>query len=271
MSNDELRNSVACPLITVIGHPTSGDFMHQKRTYRNLVNTENLFTFRVVVQETDLMVHAGKNLKYETRKLVLEQRGYLEAYIKSHPEFAAALTPWRLDCLAPPIVVDMIKAGENAGVGPMAAVAGAVAEHAGLGLLKLTDRVIVENGGDVFIRTDTPLTVGIFAGKSPLSLRIGIRVDGGPEPTSVCTSSGTVGHSLSLGKADAVCVVADSCAIADAAATSIGNMVRSISDIEYAIAKGQGIAQIRGIIIIVRGKIGIWGDLELVTLKGKNA
>ena len=245
--------------------------MQQKRTYRNLVNTENLFTFRVVVQETDLMVHARKKLEDETRKLVLEQRGYLEAYVKSHPDFAAALTPWRLDGLAPPIVVDMIEAGENAGVGPMAAVAGAVAEHTGRGLLKSTDHVIVENGGDVFLKTDSPLTVGIFAGKSPFSLRIGIRIDGGTKPTSVCTSSGTVGHSLSFGKADAVCVVADSCAIADAAATSIGNMVQSISDIEDAIAKGQDIDQIRGIIIIVREKIGIWGDLELVKLKGKNA
>jgi ApbE superfamily uncharacterized protein (UPF0280 family) len=225
----------------------------------------------VVVQETDLMVHAGKELEHETRILVLEQRGYLEAYVKSHPEFAAALTPWRLADFAPPIVIDMIKAGENAGVGPMAAVAGAIAEYAGRGLLQSTEHVIVENGGDVFIKTDTPLTVGIYAGKSPLSLRIGIRIDSTAKPTAVCTSSGTIGHSLSLGKADAVCVVADSCAIADAAATSIGNMVRSISDIEYAIAKGQGIAQIQGIIIIVGEKIGIWGDLELVALKGKNA
>jgi ApbE superfamily uncharacterized protein (UPF0280 family) len=245
--------------------------MHQERTYRNLVNTEKLFAFRVVVKETDLLVHAGKKLQHKTRELVLEQRGYIEAYIKSHPDFAVALNPWRIDGPAPSIVVDMVKAGENAGVGPMAAVAGAVAEHTGLGLLKSTEHVIVENGGDVFIKTDTPLTVGIFAGKSPLSLRLGIRLSGGPKPMAVCTSSGTVGHSLSLGKADAVCVVADSCSIADAAATSIGNKIQSIADIEYAIAKGKGIAKIRGIIIIVGEKIGMWGDLEVVPLQGKNA
>ena len=88
---------------------------------------------------------------------------------------------------------------------------------------------------------------------------------------AVCTSSGTVGHSLSLGQADAVCVVADSCSIADAAATAIGNQVQSMADIEYAIDKGKRIEKIRGIIIIVGGKIGIWGDLEVVPLKGKNA
>ncbi len=245
--------------------------MYQPRKYRNLVEAARLLAFRVVVKETDLLVHAEKKLEHETRELVLEHRGYVEAYIKAHPDFAAALTPWRLDGLAATIVVEMIKAGQNAGVGPMAAIAGAVAEHAGLGLLKYSDQVIVENGGDVFIKTDTPLTVGIFAGKSPLSLRIGIRVSGGPKPMAVCTSSGTVGHSLSLGKADAVCVVADSCSIADAAATSIGNQVQSIADIEYAIAKGKCIEKIRGIIIIVGEKIGIWGDLEVVPLKGKNA
>ncbi len=245
--------------------------MYQERTYRNLVNTEKLLAFRVVVKETDLLVHAEKILKNETRDLVLEHRGYVEAYIKAHPGFAAALTPWRLDGPAPSIVTDMVRAGENAGVGPMAAIAGAIAEHAGRGLLKLTDHVIVENGGDAFIKTDRPLTVGIFAGKSPLSLRIGVRVAGGPEPKAVCTSSGTVGHSLSLGRADAVCVVADSCSVADAAATAIGNKVQSIADIEYAIGKGKCIENIGGIIIIVGEKIGMWGDLEVVSLKRKKA
>jgi len=245
--------------------------MHQERTYRNFVNTDKLLAFRVVVKETDLLVHAEKKMEYEARKLVLEHRAYVEAYIKAHPDFAAVLTPWQLDGPAAAIVVDMVKAGENAGVGPMAAIAGAVAEHVGLGLLKSTDHVIVENGGDVFIKTDTPMTVGIFAGKSSLSLRIGIRVSGGPKPTAVCTSSGTVGHSLSLGKADAVCAVADSCSIADAAATAIANQVQSIADIKSAIARGRRIENLRGIIIIVGEKIGMWGDLEVVPLKVKNA
>ena len=245
--------------------------MYPDRTYRNLVSTDKLVSFKVVVKETDLLVHAEKYLERETRELVLEHRGYVETYIKAHPDFAIALTPWCLDGPAPTIVVDMIAAGENAGVGPMAAVAGAVAEHAGLGLLKFTDQVIVENGGDVFIKTMTPRIVGIFAGQSPLSLRIGIRVSGGPKPLGVCTSSGTVGHSLSLGKADAICVVANSCTIADAAATAIGNRVQSIADIENAIAMGKCIEKIRGILIIVGEKIGVWGDLEVIPLKGKNA
>jgi hypothetical protein len=241
--------------------------MFQERTYRNLIESPELVPYRVVVKETDLMVYTETNLIDETKELVLEQRGYLEAYITSHPVFARTLVPWQLDGPAPAIIVDMVKAGRNAGVGPMAAVAGAIAEQVGLGLLKLTDQVIVENGGDVFIKTNSALTVGIFAGNSPLSLRIGIRLKGNSKPLAVCTSSGTVGHSLSLGTADAVCVVADSCSIADAAATSIGNLVESPADIENAIGAGRKMNALTGVVVIVEDKVGMWGDLEIVSLK----
>ena len=240
--------------------------MYQERTYRNLIKSPELTPYRVVVKETDLMVYTATRLIDEAKELVLEQRGYVESYIKSHPEFAETLLPWQLDSLAPPIVVDMIKAGNNAGVGPMAAVAGAIAEQVGLGLLMLTDQVIVENGGDLFIKTNSTLTVGIFAGNSPLSLRIGIRLKDSSTPLALCTSSGTIGHSLSLGKADAVCVVAASCSIADAAATSIGNLVESPADIDDAIGAGRKMNDLAGIVVIADDKVGLWGDLEIVSL-----
>ena len=243
--------------------------MHQERTYRNLFHSAKLLSYKVVVKETDLLVYTEKKLEHETRELVLKLRGYVEAFIKTHPEFATSLIPCHLDGPASNIVEDMATAGKIAGVGPMAAIAGAIAEHVGFGLLKLTDQVIIENGGDIFIKTNMPVTVGIFAGKSPLSMNIGILVNCGRKPLAVCTSSATVGHSLSLGKADAVCVVADSCSIADAVATSIGNKVQSKADIENAVASGKRMREIRGIAVIVGDKVGMWGDLELVPLKGK--
>jgi ApbE superfamily uncharacterized protein (UPF0280 family) len=230
------------------------------------VNSEKLTTFQVVVKETDLLVHADRKLVQETKELVLEHRGYLESYIRAHPDFTTALDPWSLNDPAPSIVTDMVNAGTNAGVGPMAAVAGAIAEHVGSGLLRIANQVIVENGGDVFIKTATPMTVGILAGKSPLSMQLGIRLHCQQQPMAVCTSSGTVGHSLSFGKADAVCVIADSCAVADAAATAIGNLIQSPSNIKDAITAGKRIDKIGGIIIIVGSKIGMWGDLEVVPL-----
>ena len=240
--------------------------MYQPRTYRNLVEATQLHAYRVVVKETDLMVYTATMLETETRDLVLEHRGYVETFIKSHPDFAQALIPWQFDGPAPGIITNMLKAARNAGVGPMAAVAGAIAEQVGYGLLKLTDQVIIENGGDVFIKTNSAATVGIFAGKSPLNLRIGIRLNSRSKPEAVCTSSGTIGHSFSFGKADAVCVVADSCSIADAAATSICNFIDSPADIDEAIKAGRRMAELRGIVVIVGEKIGMWGDLEVVAL-----
>ena len=241
--------------------------MYEPRKYRNLIDIPKLAPYRVVVKETDLMVYAETKLIEEARDLVLEQRGYVENFIQLHPDFATALVPWGAPAPAPGIIVNMIKAARNAGVGPMAAIAGAIAEQVGLGLLKSTDQVIVENGGDVFIKMNSPVTVGIFAGSSPLSMHIGLKIKSDFKPQAVCTSSGTIGHSLSLGKADAVCVVADSCSVADAAATAIGNLIASPTDIEAAIKAGSIIVNLTGIAIIVEEKMGMWGELEVVALK----
>ena len=114
----------------------------------------------------------------------------------------------------------------------MAAVAGAVAEIVGRGLLTCSANIVVENGGDIFYRLTGRVIAGIFAGSSPLSMKVGIAIDGCEGPVSLCTSSGTVGHSKSFGKADAVTVFSDSAALADAAATSLGNQVKHPDDIE---------------------------------------
>jgi ApbE superfamily uncharacterized protein (UPF0280 family) len=151
----------------------------------------------------------------------------------------------------------------------MAAVAGAIAEYVGKDLLSYTDEVVVENGGDIFIKTGSPVTIGIFAGRSPFSMHIGLRVDPGKKPVSICTSSGTIGHSLSLGKADAVCVISKSCPLADAAATSIGNHVISKTDIQKAIEFGKNIDGVTGLVIIMGDRIGLYGKVEIVPLKIK--
>jgi hypothetical protein len=238
--------------------------MNQNRAYRNLLHRENLTSFRVIVNETDLFVHAAKPLEDITRELILKYRGYIEAYIKRYPDFLQTLKPWPLNGPLPLIIKEMITAGKKAGVGPMAAVAGAIAERVGVDLLSYSDEVVVENGGDVFLKTNGPVTVGIFAGTSPLSRHIGLRVNPKETPLSVCTSSGTVGHSLSLGRADAVCVVSRSCTLADAAATSIGNRVESKDHIQQAIDFGKKIEGVQGVVVILGDKIGMWGEVDIV-------
>ena len=243
--------------------------MYQKKTYRRLVDSAQLAVFEVVVKETDMMIHAQTDLSDAAREIVLEQRRYLENYIEQYPDFASTLKPWRLEGPAPVMVTEMVAASREMSVGPMSAVAGAMAQQVGVGLLNHTDEVIVENGGDTFIQTRRAVRVGIFAGRSDLSLKLGIRIPAGDQPAAVCTSSGTVGHSLSLGRADAVCVVSQSAALADAAATSLANRVQSADDIGAVIDYGKQIKQIQGLVVIVKEQMGCWGAVELVPMTEK--
>jgi len=240
--------------------------VHKKRTYRDLSKIKNLESFEVSVKETDLWICAKKELKSEARDLILKARGYLESYIESNPQFLKTLLPWRISTPVPLIVNEMAEAGLKSDVGPMAAVAGAIAEFVGKGLMAFSEEIIVENGGDIFIKLNQPFTYGIYAGESPLSMQFGIRIDAIKAPIGVCTSSATIGHSLSTGKADAVSVISNSCALADAAATSICNRVGSEKQIQQAIDYGKSIQGVSGIIIIKGEKIGLWGNAEVVPL-----
>ncbi|NVM20977.1 MAG: UPF0280 family protein [Desulfobacterales bacterium] len=240
--------------------------VYKNRSYRSLVSNKKLQTFRVAVKETDLLVRAETPVETETTDLVLKHRTPLERYIEDNPDFVDRLTPLPHDPLAPPIVRTMIEAGQKAGVGPMAAVAGAVAEHVGRDLFAYSKEVIIENGGDIFIRTTFPVVVAIFAGSSPLSAKLGVRIDSQGTQMAVCTSSGTLGHSLSLGRADAAVVISESSALADAAATAIGNVVSNKADIASAIRLGEKIDGVAGIVLIINGQMGLWGKVELVRL-----
>jgi ApbE superfamily uncharacterized protein (UPF0280 family) len=240
--------------------------MFEKRTYRNLVKTDDLVKFEIMVQETDLLVRAERDVSKETRNSVLKYRHQLETYIAINPEFQKSLIPLREDPYAPEIVQEMIQSSRLANVGPMAAVAGAIAESVSKDLLKLSKEVIVENGGDIYLATSKKRTIGIYAGDSPLNFKIGIVISPEETPLGVCTSSGTVGHSLSFGKANAVCILSKSAALADAAATAVGNVVKEKKDIELGLERGREITGVLGTLIIVEEKMGIWGNIKLTQL-----
>jgi hypothetical protein len=166
--------------------------------------------------------------------LVKALRSDLETYIIKNPNFMTSLVPVEFDENAPNIVKEMMKAGKQAMVGPMAAVAGAIAQEIGFRLLKAyqPDDVIIENGGDIFLSAKHSLDVAIYAGNSPLSMKLALEIPFEFLPCGVCTSSGTVGHSLSFGKADAVVVGHKNAAIADAFATKLANRVKVKADIQ---------------------------------------
>jgi ApbE superfamily uncharacterized protein (UPF0280 family) len=237
-----------------------------ERTYRNRVNAKGLTCFSVAVKETDLWVCADENLENATKDLIFGCRHQLESYIKSHPGFPSSLVPLAADPYAPPIVKEMIRATGKVHVGPMASVAGAIAQYVGMGLLNFTDQVIVENGGDIFLKADRPLTVSVFAGASPLSGRFGLLVPVSRMPLGVCSSSATVGHSLSRGIADVVCALSLSAALADGAATALGNKLKNKRDLEEVATWADQIEGLLGGIAIVEDTMATWGDIELVEL-----
>jgi ApbE superfamily uncharacterized protein (UPF0280 family) len=141
-----------------------------------------------------------------------------------------------------------------------------MAEWVSKDLLKLSTQVIVENGGDIYLATSKGRTIGIYAGNSPLSFKIGITISPEETPLGICTSSGTVGHSLSFGKADAVCILSKSAALADAAATAVGNLIREKNDIGLGLERGKEIEGVLGTLIIVGDKMGVWGNIKLIQL-----
>lgn len=241
-----------------------------QRTYRDVADSTALISSFVKVKDTDLHILADRDVTVDGKNLVLQYRLQIEDYISANPEFGVALMPLASDPLAPKIVGEMLGAARLVQVGPMASVAGAIAEYVGRALLADgCKEVIVENGGDLFINRSVDSKIAIFAGDSPLSLKVGLALKKDRMPIAVCTSSGSVGHSLSFGSADSVTVVASSTSLADAAATRLGNEVGHCSG-EAGIKKVLGISRtigdILGVVVILGDQVGAVGDVELVKL-----
>ncbi len=237
---------------------------YQIKKYRSKIKTDDLVNFRVLVKETDLLVRAESDLTDIATNQVLRYRKFLEDYIKYDSEFQETLEPYEnTPAAAPRIVNEMIRAGNYVNVGPMAAVAGAISEYVGIKLLEFSDQVIVENGGDIFIKTERPRLIGLYAGSSPFTHKVGLMIAPESTPLGVCTSSGTVGHSRSFGKADAVVVTARSALYADAAATAIGNLVQTPRDFETAVDFAKNHPLLDGVVIIKDDKMTVWGNIQL--------
>ena len=234
--------------------------------YRAKAHADDLETCRVVLKESDLRIACHGDCRDEALMALRYHREQLESYIRDVPAFLGALTPLAVPPRAPPVVRAMAEAGIAADVGPMAAVAGALAQLVGRHLLSRSPEVIVENGGDVFCRVARERVIAIDAGASPFSWTLGIKVVPVMGSTGVCMSSGTRGGSLSFGRADAACAVAPCAALADAAATAIGNAVQSAADIGAGLQVAQAIPGLRGAVIVVGDHIGAWGDIELVEI-----
>lgn len=236
----------------------------KERFYRSWASGKGLCGFTATVAETDLQIFADFAMPAEAEAAVRRVRRDIELYAAGHDSFLPSLKALNALPGAPEVVRQMCEASALYAVGPMAAVAGAVAEYVGRSLLERSSQVIVENGGDIFFKTDEPPVFGLYAGKrSPFTGRISF-IPRGIVAGGMCTSSGRVGHSLSFGRADAVTVLARTSALADAAATAIANTVRGAEDVQRAIdvEKERGIVD--GGLIAIGDTLGAWGSLEIM-------
>ncbi len=243
---------------------------YRERVYRELHREVDLVHFQVGLKETDLDIGVRRaaftpDLALRTSESVRRVRRDLEDYIAADPVFATTLEPHPVPDAAPAIVRAMAAASARCGVGPMAAVAGAVAQWVGRELVRFTREVIVENGGDIYLRSRRGRTIGVFAGTSPFTgtLVIELPREAAEEGLGVCTSSGTVGPSLSFGRADAAVIVAKCAVLADAVATATGNRVKGRADLEAAVDYACAIPGVLGAVAIVGPDLAAKGALTL--------
>jgi len=236
----------------------------KRAIYRNLISPGRLYSFQVDIKQSNLLVFADRKLPHETEEALIWCRKDIEQYIYRNPIFKSTFKPLSIEDEMPPIVQAMVEAGRLARVGPMASVAGTIAEFVGKRLLEYCHQVIVENGGDIFMKVKKRKRVGIYAGESPLTGKIALQIEPEETPLGICCSAGTFGHSDSLGQADAVVVLSFSCALADAMATAVGNLTKAASDISRGLERLKQVKGVLGGVIIKERQMGAWGRIKIV-------
>jgi len=229
----------------------------------------SLFEYSFIDGESKVHLKSDrKKALHEATREIKHSRRELVNYVQQHPEFQYALEPVRAPREAPKIVRVMIDASTVAKVGPMASVAGALAD---LGMEAMLRRgaktAVVEDGGEIAAFTNQPIIVSLWSSGAELSGRIGFQILREDCPVGIATSSSKTGHALSFGEADSVTIVAQSASLADAAATAICNSVVGM-DVEVSIQRGleraKSIEGVRGVIIIREGHTGLWGRLPKI-------
>ena len=188
-------------------------------------------------------------------------RRTLEEYIDSDPEFRSTHSPYRIPSDSPVLIKKMCEETMKVGVGPMASVAGAFAHACLMSLIEAGAKgSVVDNGGDIAMFIREPIRVGIFSGNASIP-NLAFEIVPRDKPFGICTSSGTVGHSTSYGKANAAVVVSSNIILADASATALGNRVKETGDLNTCFDFLKHLDEIEGALVILDDRLALWGDL----------
>lgn len=247
---------------------------YRERSYRSRFSNDERRWFCVKFLESDLWIGVDRGsysatMETDAYAMLVDLRRTMDAYMLMDPQYKAALTPYDAGVEAPMILRDMSKVSHKTGIGPMSAVAGAVAllvanfikDHFG------AKEVIVENGGDIYALVHADMDIAVFAGQSPLSEKIGLHIPASSFPLGICTSSGTVGPSLSLGCADAVMIVCNDVLLADSYATAMANRISGVNDLQPVIDRISDTPDILGAIAVKDDRMAITGQFELRLFK----
>lgn len=234
--------------------------------YQVPIFDRGLFRLRRRIKQSNVLAISDLARAIETGiATILYHRIQLEKYIRGRPIYALSLDPLPIEVSAPEVVKLAALAAQAAQVGPMAAIPGALAELAVRDMMSEGASVsLIENGGEIAATSTQPLIVGVYAGASPVSGKIGFHLALEDFPIGIATSSATVSHALNFGEADAAVVVADTASLADAAAKAVCNSVAG-EDIEASVksglAKAESIRGVRGALVIRRDYVGTAGRL----------
>jgi uncharacterized protein len=241
----------------------SGLFIN-KDVYRILVDSRGMFSWKVKYKYSDLFIVSDKDISSIIIPALSDFYKIIEKFSESHPSFVKTFNPYVSGIDFPDIIKKMCDQSEVFNVGPMASVAGAVCEYLAGVLSKDNPYLAIENGGDIYIKSPKDITAGLFVRNKYFKDSIKIKIRKNLLPCGIASSSGTLGHSLSLGKADLAAVVCSSAILADSAATAAGNMINTKEDIEKTINHFKNFKEIEGLVLIKDDKIGLFGNIELV-------
>ncbi|MEI6631408.1 MAG: UPF0280 family protein [bacterium] len=237
---------------------------YRKRFYRDWIKGSGLYECRIAVKETDLQVFTDRPVdKNFVKERIRLYRLDIENYIDRDRRFLTALKPIEVELTARPIIKEMSRAAKKAGVGPMAAVAGAIAQAVGRDLLNRGFReIIIENGGDIFLASRKIRLIGIYTGRKKLWGGLKLKIKPQDTPLGICTSSGTIGHSLSFGCADSAVILAKNASLADAVATAVANRVQNKGSLAKALEFARSIPGVLGAVIIIKESLASYGGVE---------
>ena len=236
--------------------------MYEERFYRNKIISK--FKMEVSFKESDLLICSDKEIaKEKAQNILVKYYEQIEGYAMKNPLFLTSLSPLEIDQTAPPIIKEMIESSKVTGIGPFSAVAGAVAQYVGGELLNHCRELIIENGGDIFLKINEDKIIGVYLGQEFKINNLNLKVKKRSQAFGVASSSSSLGHSLNFGKADLVSVVAKNIIIADGFATAISNRIKKLEDVDKILAEAKDKLPIEGLLVAFGEKIFLWGNLEV--------